>query len=152
MITEFLRHQKFCLIFFRFIKCSKTSLLFHSPHKFCQYMEKPLCACPGPGLTSISLQARSKNKNKALLCILFSVWWYSLFWNLGKFTQSIIPTVLKIFLRSVLFSIKNSTLQFYRQNININTEYEHDHLLCWLHTWNNFIKKVFFFVIFRLYQ
>ena len=63
------------LIFFWFIKCSKTSLLFQSPHKFFWYIEKPLSACPGPGLTSISPQARSENKNKALLCILFSVQW-----------------------------------------------------------------------------
>ena len=42
------------LMFFKLIKCSKTSLLFQSPRKFCWYIEKPLSACPGPGLTSIS--------------------------------------------------------------------------------------------------
>ena len=51
------------LIFFWFIKCSKTSLLFQSPCKFCWFIEKLLSACLGPGLTSISLQARSKKKN-----------------------------------------------------------------------------------------
>ena len=40
-------------------------------------------------------------------------------------------SVKNILLKICIILVKNSTLQFYRQNIDLNTEYKHDRLPCY---------------------